>query len=1738
MNSSKKAIEYKTVKKIYKYLKHDVLLNRIFKRLDSYKNVLNELSYIDKLSVDSDEMVGGGSSIDKYMDEILSKKVVNELGILSTDTPPHISKNHNIKLRKRKIKKYKRLYSNMRSFYEYMKAQANYYYYLLMMMRRQNYNLMLKLNTLYGTVNEWSNKVKTDMNATNDKIGNVEMILETLNGILERPIDVDLKVLGEVDKKTLQISSYIINGKNINGVSRSMQVGGNYEQQYEEAERKIQQIINNNKFINERFDSLKLRMKTVIADNNNLFKVRARVEWIVNRLEECIKFKDDTGAVEGSKDLADLLALINSHSDDKYLQTLTDMEALVAYLESVLGKPGTMHDTIKSLGSDKLKKMTEAITKMAELQKIKEEEKKAQAQVGGTVDNIEDKYLKKYKDFFNKFKYTGFTDELKIDPDFIFSEDDVKIIAPKYSQNVKILISLQQIKIMLSKFKNVINKYKAGEVIIWKILWKTCFLHKNNTDFYDILLDKEIFHFNNAIGTTTKAENIIINNNLEYSINKSQLDDIKFNNTIRNTYAFIGCLYYLLVKYLLFREIFHGNASDNDNIYKILETMDKNLVKAIAYTFNNHEIYYNNKNDSIQPTSSIWLNEEEFKNIDTALTGISNVDLKFESDESKNDVFLFNTFVTSRNKILARDPEMEMKDQLNAIIGDVKKNFSSYVGDMKSLKNRIANMLGEVQPDEQVGEPIGVSVAEMKTYKDILKQITDLENVGIPHSFLGGYSNTYKNRSNYYNRLSTNIIKQRGGVNTESRIQGKLKTLGLLYNVKIKSIMEIFQTLQKKLSEKTLLVRDEIEPFFQIYAKIKNTIDAANNNFIKVLPMIFFTIEFPPSIYLNSTNQNDHYTISYKYPQIVFKETRTTISTPYSGYHQAFIDKNKNNTTKDLLYDRLIGLDTITKMAEVEDAPVNSVSNIMFAVGASGTGKTVRYFGLKGSIARAEDKEGIIEYIIKKNKGSTISMAYFVCYGRSEETIGCNINETVFFVTETTDGKYNFQGYTMIVEEPAIEPTTKYTDFYVKLMSRKLIAIPEEDLLKFTKGANLVPDTFPESSENFRQILENKTIENKIWSNIDVDKIENVFDKMMLQQKNIKTIMPTINNIESSRGHTCILLRFTKQDGSTSYFPLFDMAGLENVKIIKDFYSTAGDANSTKFKQILENISTESYDLADPTKIVKFQKDKIDITSLKKIENELKAKANSVGGNNDKDKYKEKNIANIINTTDYAQFPTTPLTNKIEYEGPYINHTISTLIFAILCLGETQRAEPINNVDQFDNILSAVQNKMDHNAFCSCSNSGVDCKVHYLYKEKITYDGILNSSCIWAQIIFGFLYWNKETTKSTEKYFMTKNIDPDKMYYMCGFNKDANINKNGKIEISINDLTAGIDFKTIEAQFEELKNTCDNIEVMRESDNNVLYIKLSSGKIYKIDTKLNDLLNDHSFDISTSTPRWKLFHNLRNTLNNIYSKLNSTPGNPVTIPVNYFEPTNDKIDGFIKLYVNIYFNYFIALMDYDQYNGLFKNNYDKNIYDTYHLEYKAEIIKNINDKKSSDEPNTYVQKQGVGKIVVPLVELGETFGQKSNREAKNKFRTEIVNFITAQTKIKTPNIFFELMRHIYSTEKFNETLLDKHNKEIVELIFKDRSPSFYKFFIRNYDKYDAKEMSKYPPITCNDSKKEEDEYRCQIERVKDQSREFYPPTTILMHCITGQGEKHEMVATTLQMCETLYKAVDISKPKI
>jgi hypothetical protein len=273
------------------------------------------------------------------------------------------------------------------------------------------------------------------------------------------------------------------------------------------------------------------------------------------------------------------------------------------------------------------------------------------------------------------------------------------------------------------------------------------------------------------------------------------------------------------------------------------------------------------------------------------------------------------------------------------------------------------------------------------------------------------------------------------------------------------------------------------------------------------------------------------------------------------------------------------------------------------------------------------------------------------------------------------------------------------------------------------------------NDKNFREILKDET---DIWYKIqDKDNVEKIFNDLMNKQKDIRTILPTMNNIESSRGHTCVLLKIENSE-KEQYFPLFDMAGSENIQAMYDFFSSFPKKNKVeKVMKTINNI-TKTYDI---------ENNNIKYTSLKQLFKNDPIKKYVGGGKPIKEPKKIINEKPDIRSDNDNDSDSLLFINKVVKEGFYINHTIAIFLFIMACVGKTVQSVFNNNTDNFNNIINDVNIQLKNKVDISNSEFKINTRM-LIDDDKITFNSILNKSCIWAQVLMSFLYWNEDTDVS------------------------------------------------------------------------------------------------------------------------------------------------------------------------------------------------------------------------------------------------------------------------------------------------------------------------------------------------------------------------------------------------------
>ena len=487
------------------------------------------------------------------------------------------------------------------------------------------------------------------------------------------------------------------------------------------------------------------------------------------------------------------------------------------------------------------------------------------------------------------------------------------------------------------------------------------------------------------------------------------------------------------------------------------------------------------------------------------------------------------------------------------------------------------------------------------------------------------------------------------------------------------------------------------------------------------------------------------------------------------------------------------------------------------------------------------------------------SLIFFDINKINEETEGTEETEKDYQSVDNKNKKY--YPYKM---KKSTENCDNYINFYCNLINKKLIRLKYSDVSKFIEDGNEFPTTTTDDTiigKTFREVIEtpyvlpeseeteptttttttptpapaptpvpvdSQQIPN-IWFKIDNNdnndtKLSELFEKLLNQQKKIKTVLPTKNNIESSRGHTCVFLKIEEWGYSTDsfgniteilkntkFFPLFDMAGTENVQKISNF--------------LKEN--------RDPSKMVKFIKKVNDFTMNNNINKEGKINYASLEDLSAVDKIKNfinkppvkggkgdepfDNFFKVLedDNINIQENDANNFIEKIINEGYFINHTIAMLILAAMFIGKSiQSVKLIDDSDsnkqpddKFGNCGENVFN--DIQQFISPINE-TDEKTKVLFEKNIDYNNILSNSCIWLQIIFSFLYWNEET-ETSKKYLIdelkTENFFKNNMnFYYSLLSEKKTFESSITFELKLkNSLIAKKNFEVINTFLENTK---------------------------------------------------------------------------------------------------------------------------------------------------------------------------------------------------------------------------------------------------------------------------------------------------------------------------------------------
>ena len=1371
-----------------------------------------------------------------------------------------------------KLKKYKKFIKKAKDNVVYFKNAAekyykayintnNYYIFVLNQLKIKRNELMI----VYNKMEKLGENNKNNM----EKIKLLESMMTGLEKLTNNPVNID---------------------NNIRSKSFKEKIGGTMD--FEEFTQQV--LLKNNEliehsdeleknkiFIEQKVSELSDRLQKIMDNDNILLKISSDVEYIVNELEN-----GSIGTVEPDK-LESLLQTVNNtideakkkgNMDTKISDYIEKLNKYVHYLEEFIKsndsalksidskKVLSMDDYFKKYNNDEkplpeIPVVRDPITQNQEETKTSEETKTPEiprSTIGGKLNkrlfggvNLEkfydDKIKKTMDQYFEKI------DNLKIIE--IINYENFKNSALDYNKKIQIIEMLEMLDVLYNNYiaiRGIINtensqdkepefKFLIGDELQQ---YNTVFLNKKiyNTNYYNNLLEENIYYFNTK--ESTKNQNKIKIKDALFSglilyIKDSKLyiniavDDDTYEKTIselENTIIFI----YIVMKIYDIKIL--ALPSEDEKIEKwkkMIKNIPKNNIKSVRMVNYYNKVGGNNNYNKKGGNLNIYKN---FEYIENNFEPIQPEKIKEIIKENKISNYIAKEFMETRNKNIEKNQNIDPNDTISSnkteinklielTIKKEKEKIKNYITSLDELIIKFTNKLGMKKNDKKESSKI-----DNAKYSEFIKII-----------------NTKEDASSIDNNKITSNNKRPRVDNYKNKLIKSVNTLQ-----KFMENINYWNSIPEDLVKDN--INNETEALFGIGEMLNNRIEEGLNSYISVLPIVFYACEFPTNIY-----ENDNCYVTYKYNDNtelvsytkkkecppnseISRYMNNTKDVKNYNYHAAFFNSNKKNNTINLINDKVIGLNKLIESTNEKDKAINKIINMMFLLGVSGTGKSTRVFGATDKKAAEGDKVGIVTNIIKKAilDGSTVSIGYFVCYGRK---VGDSFKEMLLFFNKEGDGRDYFTPYMM--EEKNEDNTDKYSNFYEKLANKKLKKKEYNTSLNFIKGSdNENINDIGYKKQTIRDILEESENEENIWTSVikennDIEtneKLTKLFDYYLNKQKEIYTVLPTKNNIESSRGHTCVLIRITDNEGNHKYFPLFDMAGKEDPEGMNNFFFNKNDSEKTQeqldktVKLILkinelgikgDNVTGYVFD-SNNNKI-KNEKGK-----------EIQTKINSLNNKNLIPLMGGLNIEEF--TREYINFKNDNIVSKefllkIVNEGNYINHTIYMLIFMAMCIGKSINSEIIGEEDTFDNIGSEIFKQLQSN------NGGLE----PLFPIN-NYNDILNNSCIWSHVLFSFLYWNEETKESYEniiKDVLNGKTEFSKYLYNDKFNEltyYSDLTVKQAIEISGKINNDNNVFGIIKEKIDEISIDNDFSIILENSQFNC---QILDSKLSEYDTDLN-----------------------------------------------------------------------------------------------------------------------------------------------------------------------------------------------------------------------------------------------------------------------------------------------------------
>ena len=1524
--------------------------NEIKKNLNKIDEYIKELDQIEKTYLN----VGGGR-----------KGGLDELN-LKSNLKSNLKTNSNLAQSDSMRKKYKQIprekYEKFKLFVKfaknsiitYKKAAESYYssynlmcyyYMILLKLLEQQKNILKEKQDEYNHLSD-----NTKNNA--QKIALLESMIANIKKQFESAVNLKIDVASKINGNEVLTNFGAILNKENPTAEKKMYGGLGYEEfrqsiqnELEVLNKTAEELKADNEFASNKIEQLRQMTEELFKDDEALYNISLRIEWLINELEK------QQG--EEEKDYQSLydefIKLVQKI--DANLQNKSNIGNDVRNLEAMNSSIFDAIESIKKMFERANHKMNNGkqITNSASFIKENKEEKEKKFNKTQGGGKIMDGYYKKNNEIIEKIIE-------KINK--LHSEEHSLI----FFNNFDGYRHFNTLDLFKEK-----NSYYLDKMIQFLSMWDI--LRKKIIKIQQLLksyIESEIKNFNNDYLK------------FAYSEFFKNLDNDLYIERIKN----VECLK------LMTKVTNSKNNEDYGNFfiysinseYQKFEELENSYVNIINYLLQNEQI-------------NIFANFLEYNTLLTTIKQMDNTILFFD--------FFEITLMFLKKFVYCSQTDLDCDVDINnfiKIINPIKsRSFYSYEYLHKYISDNSGVDLDTYQIEKKytIQHKIhkgGYEGDELIFQKEYVKIFTK-EFFKYTKNFQADKYNSYQNSfKEYLNQMILTILKNISNEmismnnksiqqaqdlklkldkklesNTNSQAEEKSHDLHITapridkYKItlqetqlKINKFVESIDEYKKNLETiKGLKPSNSKKDFYDNYIKniyfnnneLQKNIKSGVNAIIRVNPMIFFAVEFPPQIYMSDKCKN---VIEYnKSTEIVTLNINCDVNgeilngeknTITHNTNQAFVKYTNNNATTDIMEDPLIGLNQIIKTNSNENEPTNKVISMMFALGASGTGKTSRYFG-SDAATNPKDKKGIITQIIdeakRTNKSSIISIAYFVCYGRINNT-DLNFDELLLFFNpayanfpdnefvnklELFDQQNNYNNImscymdinnsnqNTYTDANSVQPEKiSYSDYYKKIVEKKLVEIDcDRNFINKLKTMDKIHNLQNSQTDfkTFREIIEDKN-DNNIWLELESNtNLEQIFENLMRMQKKLYTILPTRNNIESSRGHTCVLIKINS-DRKNKYFPLFDMAGTENTNTMDEFltkqhnpikmqnliktlselsikYNLAYDSSGTfsSLKQVVENDKINKY-----VENQKGGKDKIIIVEKFDDEGGINENINLIIDSKKERKDIDEKDVTVLQKLNNDDADTNFL-NKIVNEGYYINHTIGLLIFVAKCVGMSIGSNITNGDDQFDNINddNAILNELS-SSIC-LNNNNCDNKTMILY-DDLSFNYIITQKTLWLQILFSFLYWNEENENTIKQ--LINNCINEKIEHTGYLSEENLFNPNDKITIEKNAI-----------QYEDFDNILgldDNIKGFIEFANGLR----AMGVYDEIIQDGNEIINNTYKHYSTLPDDEEILDNVQIHINVVASNLD---GYETKNLIEYSSIDNYVRQAFFEIYKSI-----------------------------------------------------------------------------------------------------------------------------------------------------------------------------------------------------------------------------------------